>query len=96
MFYLDLSVPGTPRITHNLAVSTELTALRADPTGGLVYAVGINGPQSERLPVIDFRTGTPEIPGQHDLQQWVERRDFGRISVRPGNGHSVMVAEVLR
>ncbi len=57
----------------------QLSALRADATGGRAYGVGV---RKKHRPVFDLRGATVAPSGNHNIRAWVTRRDSGNLRLR--------------
>lgn len=93
----DLDIPNAewPRLQGALSTNAYLDALWADEPRGRVYGIGRRGFSSYK-PIIDMRSTTPTLMGEHDIAQRILRSDEGRLSSRIRSDGRPEIAEVAR
>jgi hypothetical protein len=95
LFDIDVSDTRAPRLRDGILTVAALRRLRVDERGERAYGVGTHGPHV-RSPIIDLRGAQMVLRGQHELRDWVERRDGGQLSVRVRASGKLDVAWVAR
>lgn len=79
VFDVDASNASAPSLRDVLQLKLPLFALRADERGGRAYGLG---PGPKHRPVIDLRGPELALAAQHDITDWVTRRDADRLRLK--------------